>query len=146
MLALSRGSELLFRVVFTSQAVSGAGWTTLSVAEILGASERNNRRDEIGSVMLVHGGRVAQMAEGTRGDLDRLLSRLSSDGRHRDLVVICDRPIIQRRLKEPMALCGLAADEVEAALQGRTLDRMSAEELERLLCACRPAESAAEAA
>ena len=146
MLALPRGSELLYRVVFTSEAVGSTGRTTLSVAEILGASERNNRRDEIGSVMLVRDGRIAQMAEGMRGDLDRLLSRLSCDARHRNLKVVGDRPVMQRRLKEPMRLCGLDAAEVEAFTRGRPLDHLSADELERLLGACRNLGSAARAA
>ena len=47
---------MLYRAVFVSEMIGGANHTTLSLAEILGASERNNRRDEIGSAMLFHEG------------------------------------------------------------------------------------------
>ena len=46
------GQALLYRVVFVSEMIGGANHTLQALAEILGVSERNNRRDEIGSAML----------------------------------------------------------------------------------------------
>lgn len=136
MVALTKESKLLYRVIFTSECVGTTGRSALSVAQILGISERNNRRDEIGAVMLFHAGRVAQMVEGMRTDVDRLLARLASDGRHRDLKILDDRPIVQRRLREPMHLCALSTHEVEAATRGRSLDMLDGSAIESLLTAC----------
>lgn len=127
---------MLYRVIFTSECVGTTGRSALSVAQILGVSERNNRRDEIGGVMLFHGGRVFQMVEGMRADVDRLLTRLAKDGRHRDLKILGDRPILQRRLREPMHLCGLSPDEIQKATSDRSLDALDGNAIERLLTDC----------
>ena len=85
---------MLYRVVFVSETIGSTGSDVQSVAEILGASEHNNRRDEISSAMMFHDGEAAQMAEGARGDLDRLLARLSNDPRHRNIRILEDRPVM----------------------------------------------------
>ena len=46
----------LCRAIYISQAVGNAGSNLLSVAEILGVSERNNRRDRLTGVLLSHDG------------------------------------------------------------------------------------------
>ena len=40
-----QANTLLYRVLLVSEMVGAAGQTTLSLAEIVGISERNNRRD-----------------------------------------------------------------------------------------------------
>ncbi len=82
-----------------------AGASTLSLAQILGVSERNNRRDDITSGLLFHEGWCLHAMEGSRGDLDRLLRRLREDGRIATLRVVVDQPISRRRFCQPISLC-----------------------------------------
>jgi hypothetical protein len=96
---------LLYRVILASEAVGTTGATTLSVAQILGASEANNRRDHITGCIMFHRGHILQVVEGGRSDLDRLLRRLRADPRHTGLRVIADGAVARRSLDEPMALC-----------------------------------------
>ena len=126
----------LYRTVFVSATVGVVGQTTLSIAQILGAADRNNRRDQITGVMLFHGGRVLQAVEGRRTDLDRLFVRLREDPRHTDLTVLATLRIEARRFETPMALCGLSEASVEARLNGRKLCDLSAAEAEDMLASC----------
>ena len=126
----------LYRTVFVSATVGAVGQTTLSIAQILGAADRNNRRDHITGVMLFHGGRVLQAVEGQRGDLDRLFARLREDTRHTGLTVVATTPITRRRFENPMSLCGLSEASVERRLNGRKLCELSAEEAEDMLASC----------
>ena len=126
----------LYRTVFVSATVGAVGQTTLSIAQILGAAERNNRRDQITGVMLFHEGRVLQAVEGQMGDLDRLFTRLLDDPRHTGLTVLATLPVESRRFENPMALCGLSTAAVEARLKGRKLCELSAAEAEDMLAAC----------
>jgi hypothetical protein len=125
--------ELLYRVLLVSETVGATGQSALSQAAILGASERNNRRDEISSAMLFHEGQVAQMLEGMRTDVDRLITRLLADRRHSNLRIVADRPIVHRRIAEPVRLNALSADQAAEYLRGRHLSEIAAEGLERLL-------------
>lgn len=133
----------LYRTVFVSATVGAVGQTTLSIAQILGAAERNNRRDHITGVMLFHETYVLQAVEGQRADLDRLLARLRDDPRHTDMNVLATIPIQARRFATPMALCGLSTGSIERQLDGRALDALSAAEAETLLASCVVASAAA---
>ncbi|VXC06895.1 BLUF domain-containing protein [Brevundimonas sp. G8] len=124
---------MLYRVVFVSEMIGATGRDVQSVAEILGASERNNRRDEISSAMMFHEGEAAQMAEGARGDLDRLLARLSRDPRHRNIRILEDRPVMQRRMQDSARLCALTDIQARDILYGRRLSDLSCAGLEKLL-------------
>lgn len=126
----------LYRTVFVSATVGAVGQTTLSIAQILGAAERNNRQDHITGVMLFHGGRVLQAVEGQRGDLDRLFNRLREDPRHTSLTILATLPIESRRFENPMALCGLSETSVDGRLNGRKLCELSAAEAEDMLASC----------
>lgn len=127
---------MLHRIVFVSQAVGQTGQSAQSLAQILGASERNNRRDEIGAALLFHGDEIVQVAEGARVDLDRMLRRVVADPRHAGLEVIEDRPVMQRRYREPMRLCQTDHRSVTDRSGGRRLREMTALELERLMIDC----------
>lgn len=124
---------MLYRVVFVSETIGSTGSDVQSVAEILGASEHNNRRDEISSAMMFHEGEAAQMAEGARGDLDRLLARLSNDPRHRNIRILEDRPVTQRRMRDAARLCALTDIQARDILRGRRLSDLSCAGLEKLL-------------
>lgn len=124
---------MLYRVIYASEALGATGTSVLSLAQILGVSERNNRRDEITSRMLIHAGQVLQAAEGQRGDLDRLQKRLSADPRLGELRILSDRPITRRAFSEPMGFRRVSVDEAEAVLAGRSLWDLSPTEAEALL-------------
>lgn len=123
---------MLHRVIYASEAVGATGASTLSIAQILGVSERNNRRDHLTSCVMFHQGHILQVVEGARVDVDRLVRRLLDDPRHTGLRVLSDTPIVARRLDEPMGLC---AD--PAALLERVglncLSRVTAQEAEVIL-------------
>lgn len=133
----------LYRTVFVSATVGAVGQTTLSIAQILGAADRNNRRDQITGVMLFHGGRVLQAVEGQRSDLDRLFARLREDSRHTGMTILATIPVTERRFERPMALCGLSEAAVERRLNGRRLSELSAAEAEDMLASCIVAPAAA---
>lgn len=88
----------LERVVYRS---TGTGRTDslLNMATILAESQRNNDRDGLTGALAAHDGHYIQVLEGRGVDLDRLLSRLDDDPRHRDVVVI-DRRAVEGRLFE----------------------------------------------
>ena len=90
----------LCRAIYISQAVGNAGSNLLSVAEILGVSERNNRRDRLTCVLLAHDGWFLQALEGTRTDIERLLTRLRNDPRHTDIRMLGFDPIDERSFSE----------------------------------------------
>ena len=123
---------MLHRVIYASEAVGVTGTSTLSIAQILGVSERNNRRDHLTSCVMFHQGHILQAIEGARVDVDRLIRRLLNDPRHSGLRILIDTPINARRIDEPMGLCG-----DPAALLDRVglncLSRVTANEAEALL-------------
>jgi len=123
---------VLHRVIYASEAVGVTGTSTLSIAQILGVSEVNNRRDHLSGCLMFHRGHILQALEGGRTDLDRLMRRLLADPRHTGLRVLCDTPIPQRRLIDPMTLCGDPASLLErVGLAG--LSSITANEAEDLL-------------
>ncbi|WGM32422.1 hypothetical protein KKHFBJBL_02674 [Brevundimonas sp. NIBR11] len=101
----NRDKTLLYRVIIAAETVGSTGVSTLSIAQILGVSERNNRRDDITSAVMFLDGWCLHGLEGRRADLDRLLRRLSEDRRLRNIRVLVDKPIDQRSFSEPMLLC-----------------------------------------
>ena len=123
---------MLHRVIYASEAVGATGASTLSIAQILGVSEGNNRRDHLTSCVMFHEGHILQVIEGARVDIDRLMRRLLEDARHSGLRILVDTPIGARRIHEPMGLCG-----DPAALLNRIglpcLSRVTAREAEVLL-------------
>jgi hypothetical protein len=123
---------LLHRVIYASEAVGVTGTSTLSIAQILGVSERNNRRDHLTSCVMFHRGHILQVLEGARGDLDRLMRRLLADPRHTCLRVLVDRPIPARAIHEPMGLCGDPA-EMLARVGLSSIAGLTADEAETVL-------------
>lgn len=123
---------MLHRVIYASEAVGATGASTLSIAQILGVSDRNNRRDRVSGCLMFHQGHILQALEGHRADLDRLMRRIIADPRHTGVRILSDMPIAEHRLQEPIAL---AAD--PAALLERLglpcISRLSAKEAEVLL-------------
>ena len=123
---------MLHRVIYASEAVGATGASTLSIAQILGVSERNNRRDHLTSCVMFHQGHILQAIEGARTDVDRLVRRLLDDPRHTGLRVLIDTPIPARRIDEPMGLCA-DPKALLKRLDLPSLSRVTAHEAEVLL-------------
>jgi len=68
----------------------------LNLAEVLGVSARNNRRDEITGVLVFADGMFIQAIEGAEHAVDGLMTRLRSDTRHRDVKVLGDDKAAKR--------------------------------------------------
>lgn len=113
------------RAIYVSDAVGTAGGSILSIAQILGASDVNNRRDDLTGLLIFHRGQFMQLIEGARTDLDRLLKRLARDPRHENMRVMIDGPANDAPVgARPMAQV-VVSGEVEAMIGERTLDRLS---------------------
>ena len=123
---------MLHRVIYASEAVGATGVSTLSIAQILGESDRNNRRDRVSGCLMFHEGHILQALEGERADLDRLMRRIIADPRHTGVRILSDMPIPARRLHEPMSLCGDPAALLEK-IGLPCISRLSADEAEALL-------------
>ena len=96
---------MLYRLIYMSEPVGSTGVSTLSLAHLVGVAERNNRRDRITSGIMFHEGLCLHALEGARADVDRLMGRLREDRRHRNIRVLVDKPIAERRFCEAMGLC-----------------------------------------
>ncbi len=95
---------MLQRAIYISDAVGTAGGSLLSIAQILGASDVNNRRDHLTGVLIFHRGQFLQVIEGGRADVDRLIKRLGEDPRHTNLRFLTNSPTPDRRFGlRPMA-------------------------------------------
>lgn len=126
---------MLTRAIYVSDAVGMAGATALSLAEILGAAGRNNRRDALTGALLFYDGGFLQMIEGARPDVDRLLSRLMEDRRHQNLRLLAHGPASARRFAgAPMAQGRVTAD-VLRRLGARGMEGLTAESAEQVLLA-----------
>ncbi len=123
---------MLHRVIYASEAVGATGVSTLSIAQILGVSDRNNRRDRVSGCLMFHQGHILQALEGERVDLDRLMRRIIDDPRHTGVRILSDMPISGRRLQEPMCLCGDPATLLER-IGLLCISRVTAHEAESLL-------------
>ncbi len=123
---------MLHRIIIASETVGSTGSSVLSIAQILGISERNNRRDEITSGILFHEGWCLHAAEGRRADLDRLVRRLREDRRLQNIRILSDQPIAARRFCTPMGLAEDAAGMLKL-IGSPDLASITGSEVERLL-------------
>lgn len=125
----------LHRAIYVSDAVGGAATSLLTLAEILGESERNNRRDGLTSALMRHEGRFLQVIEGRRADVDRLMDRLRLDPRHENIRLLSDVAVAERRFGGwPMILAELTPA-AWRLLNGDALDQLSPARAEALLAA-----------
>ncbi len=97
-------------MILTAELVGLAGRSTPSIAQIIGISDVNNRRDHICSALLLHDGRMVQVVEGERADLERLIRRMWEDLRIKGLRVMSDTPIRARTLTEAAGFCHQPAE------------------------------------
>lgn len=124
---------MLQRAIYVSDAVNGAGSDLQSLAEILGVSDANNRRDRLTGVLLHHDGRFLQALEGGRSDMDRVIRKLKADPRHVNLRFLTDGPIDGRRHGDAPMRRLVMTPAAQAALKGRGLDALDLGAAEALL-------------
>jgi len=85
----------LKRIIYCSHATVSMD-NALNLSEILGASARNNRRDEITGVLAFADGIFIQAIEGPQHAADGLMTRLRTDARHRDVKVLGEDRAVAR--------------------------------------------------
>ena len=120
---------MLQRAIYVSDAVGTAGASMLSIAQIVGVSVVNNRRDHLSGVLMHHRGQFMQLVEGARPDMDRLMARLTQDGRHENIRILHNGPAERRCFgAAPMAKVEIAG-ELEGLIGDRRLDELSVSEL-----------------
>lgn len=123
----------LHRAIYVSDAVGEAATSLLDLAEILGASERNNRRDGLTGVLMRHDGRFLQAIEGRRAEVDRLMDRLRADSRHENIRLLSDQDVPGRLFRDcPMTLVQLTP-KAARLLNDAGLDQLGADRAETLL-------------
>jgi hypothetical protein len=123
----------LFRIVYVSDAVGDAGVGLLPLIDIIGASDRNNRRDYLTGVLMRHEGRFFQAIEGARVDLDRLMGRLRADRRHTNIQILAEIPITQRLFPAWAMAQADAPPALGRLLQGSLTDPSIPDQADRIL-------------
>lgn len=123
---------MLYRVIIAAETVGSTGVSTLSIAQILGVSERNNRRDHVTSAVMFLDGWCLQGIEGRRPDVDRLVRRLTEDRRLKNLRILVDKPIKERSFAEAMSFCDNPRGML-AAVHLADLAEVTANHVERMI-------------
>jgi hypothetical protein len=114
--------QSLQRLVYASTA-TGKTSSLLTIATILGESQRNNDRDGLTGALVAHDGCFIQVIEGEPGRLDALLKRLDDDPRHRDIRLI-ERVEIATRLFGQWSMASVhVSPELAPMLEGVTQRR-----------------------
>ena len=85
----------LERVLYRSRA-TGTTESLLNLSAILAESQRGNDRARLTGVLAAHRDCYVQVLEGSKGEIDRLLRRLETDPRHKDIVIM-DRRTVEAR-------------------------------------------------
>ena len=128
----------LFRIVYVSEAAGPAASGLMPLVDIIGVSDRNNRRDQLTGVLMRHEGRFLQVLEGARVDLDRTLTRVRSDGRHTNLAVLSDRRVEARMFPDWAMARVEATPDVARFLSADTDEDDMEDALHRMLTALSP--------
>lgn len=92
---MTRSTLTLERAAYCSHAVQPE-LALATLAEILGVSDRNNRRDNLTGALLISRGRFFQVLEGAEQDVERTLARIRRDPRHTDLSLVSRRRVRSR--------------------------------------------------
>lgn len=124
---------MIHRAIYHSDAVGKAGTGLISVAHILGVSDRNNRRDHLTGLLVAHEGRFLQVIEGARADIERLLARLAHDPRHRDMRLLTLEPVTERRFPHWSMAQAAITPRLDSVIADRSLDGLDAAQALALL-------------
>jgi len=88
----------LVSVVYCSTATRP--FTDEELAGLLEQSRASNDTRDITGMLLYRGGEFIQILEGDKYDVDGLMSRIAQDPRHRDVRVLLEEPLRERRFSE----------------------------------------------
>ena len=94
------GSRTLHRLIYYSRQMVQGEAADAEVDQIIRGSIGSNRAAGLTGLLLVHDGWFLQVIEGQREVLDRLLSKLETDPRHRNISVIDRTPVSDRRFAD----------------------------------------------
>lgn len=86
---------MLVRLMYASRAADGVG--TEELAAILRKSRQHNPHSGVTGLLCLSGGIFLQVLEGGRSQVSALYNRISSDPRHRDVVLLSYDEIAERR-------------------------------------------------
>ena len=123
---------MLQRAIYVSDAVGTAGNSLLSIAQIVGVSDANNRRDHLTGILLFHRGQFMQLIEGGRADLDRLLKRLESDPRHTRIRLLTNGATPDRRFGDQPMIQVEITPEIAHLIGDVTLDALRLSQAEAI--------------
>jgi len=80
---------------------TGIKWfSEAELAEILTASNKNNRRDNITGLLLYNDGNFIQLLEGDEADVQHTFQRISTDQRHKSITPIASGKLKKRNFPE----------------------------------------------
>lgn len=85
----------LFQLIYVSTA-SEADLDEGVLADILESAVRHNTPDGITGMLLYAGGSFMQVLEGEQSKVEETYARVQTDPRHRDVIIIDERPIEHR--------------------------------------------------
>lgn len=88
----------LVSLVYCSSATHPFGEHDL--AELLATSRARNSALDITGMLLYRGGEFVQILEGARSDVEALMEKIGRDPRHRDVRVLLEEPLHERRFEE----------------------------------------------
>ena len=88
----------LIQLIYVSTARAGLGETDL--ADIVGASQRNNLRDGLTGLLVFNGLNFMQALEGPEDALTRTFRAICSDPRHEGVVAIATKRIVEREFPD----------------------------------------------
>ncbi|WP_144875140.1 BLUF domain-containing protein [Microbacterium sp. 1.5R] len=88
----------LLSLVYTSSAAQPFSETELS--DLLRDSRTNNRSLGVTGLLLHRDGEFVQILEGTRDEVGDLMARIAEDRRHRDVRVLLEEPLHERRFPQ----------------------------------------------
>lgn len=87
---VTKGSRM-YRVIYKSKAHNSINWTL--VEDILHRSEKNNKKNKIGGILLASNTHFLQVLEGTYEAVNATFMRIARDNRHWGIELIAFHPI-----------------------------------------------------
>ena len=97
---------MLRQVVYISSATQH--FSTEALEELLVRARANNERNGITGILLYHDLSFLQIVEGTRDEVDRLMTRIRRDPSHTSLRIVQDERISERDFKSWAMACRVA--------------------------------------
>ena len=87
-------------IVYTSEYVSGEEGVSKDLTDITSKAKAKNPAAGITGLLFYHNERFLQFIEGEKNALEKLMSILASDSRHKNIEIIIDQEINKRSLAQ----------------------------------------------